>query len=197
MPDIKVKFVSPDNVRRPKRERLTPEQAGVQARLEHLYPVKALVEKLFGCAAFMRIKMGGSMSDWRGAGLKLLDAIDLSVKSTVEIADGDWFKEVAEAIAHGKEGVRDAETIDALQSRLVATLAQLVFIQLGNFPRHPLHKTTPLTAEWWTLKGYRTVQYVQSPHQKENQAQLNAKRAESARRAASDSARSEAKETGN
>ncbi len=68
------------------------------------------------------------MSDWRKAGLKLLDAIDLSVKSTIEIADTNWFKEVAEAIDHGRESLRNSEAIDALQSRLVATLAELVFI---------------------------------------------------------------------
>jgi hypothetical protein len=188
MPDIKLKFVSAGEVRKPKRKRLTPEQAGIQARLEHLYPVKALMEKLFGRAEFMKIKMGGSMSDWRNAGLKLLDAIDLSVKSTVKIVDEDWPKEVAETIERGRERARQADTIDALFSYLVAALAELVFIQLGNFPRHRLDKTTPLTAEWWTLAGYRTVQYVQSDYQKENQAQLNAKRAESARRTASDPA---------
>jgi hypothetical protein len=123
------------------------------------------------------------MSDWRKVGLKLLDAIDLSVKSTVEVADADWFKEIAETIERGKEQVRDAEPIDALLSSLVATLAELVFIQIGNFPRHALYETTPLTAEWWTLTGYRSVQYVQGDKQKENQAQLNAKRAKSARRA--------------
>ena len=184
MPDINIKFVSPGDVRKPKRKRLTPEQAGIRPRLEHLYPVKALMEKLFGRAAFMKIKMGGSMSDWRNAGLKLLDAIELSVKSTVTIADVDWFNEIGETIEHGKAGVRDAGTIDALLSYLVAALAELVFIQLGNFPRHRLHETTRLTPEWWTLTGYRNVQYVQSDQQKENQAQLNAKRAESARRAA-------------
>jgi hypothetical protein len=184
MPDITIKFVSPGEVRKPKRRRLTPDQAGIQPRLEHLYPVKALMEKLFGRAAFMKIKMGGSMSDWRNASLRLLDAIGLSVKSTVEVADADWFKEIAEAIEHGKAGVREAETIDALLSYLVAALAELLFIQLGNFPRHPLYETTPLTAEWWTLTGYRSVQYVQIDKQKKAQAQLNARRAENARRAA-------------
>jgi hypothetical protein len=35
----------------------------------------------------MKIKMGGSMRDWRNASIKLLDAIDSSVKYTVKIAD--------------------------------------------------------------------------------------------------------------
>lgn len=182
--DIKIRYVSPDDVGKAKRKRLTREQSGIQARLEHLYPVKALVERLFGNAAFMKIKMGGSMSNWRGMGIRILDAVALSVTSTVQIADEDWFKEVSHAIQHGKEGVRTAQTIDQLQSHLLATLAELVFIQLGNFPRHPLHKTTPLAAEWWTLDGFRTVQYVQSPLQKENQAALNARLAENASRAA-------------
>ena len=186
MPDIKINFVSPKNVRAPPRKRLTPEQAGIQARLEHLYPVKALMEKLFGRAAFMKIKMGGSMSDWRNASLKLLDAIDLSVKSTVEIADEDWFKEIAETIECGKERVRKADTMDDLLSYLVAALAELVFIQLGNFPFHRLSETTPFRAERWTLAGYRSVQYVQSAKQRDAQSQLNARRAANARRTAAD-----------
>lgn len=184
MPDIKINFVSPGDVRKPKRKRLTSEQAGIHPRLEHLYPVKALMENLFGRAEFMKIKMGGSMSDWRKAGLKLLDAIDLSVKSTVEIADADWFKEIAEAIEHGKALVRDAETIDALLSYLVAALTELVFIQLGNFPLRLIWETTPLKRERWTFTGFRSVQYVQNEKQKKAQAQLNARRAKNARRAA-------------
>jgi len=124
------------------------------------------------------------MSDWRSASLRLLNAIDLSIKSTVQIADADWFKEIAETIERGKQRVRDAETIDALLSYLVATLAELVFIQLGNFPLHRLYETTRLTPKWWTLTGFRNVQYVQSDKQKEAQARLNAKRAESAKRIA-------------
>jgi hypothetical protein len=183
-PNMKIEFISPDKVRKIKRKRLTPEQAGIQPRLEHLYAIKALIEKLFGPAEFLKIKMGGSMSDWRKAGMKLLDAIELAVKSTAEVADSDWFEEVATTTKNGKERVQKAETIDSLLSHLVAVLAELVFIQLGNFPLHrPLHKTTPLTRDWWTLTGYRSVQYVQSNRQKRAQADLNAKRAESAKRA--------------
>jgi hypothetical protein len=65
MPDIKINLVSPSEVCKIPRKRLTPEQAGFQAQLEHLYPVKALIERLFGRPAFMKIKMGGSMRDCR------------------------------------------------------------------------------------------------------------------------------------
>jgi hypothetical protein len=183
MPNIKIEYISPDKVRKIKRKRLTPEQAGIQPRLDHLYAVKALMEKLFGPAEFLKIKMGGSMSDWRKAGMKLLNAIELAVKSTVEVADADWFSDVLATIGRGKESVQKAETIDALLSPLLAVLAELVFIQLGNFPHHhPLHKTTPLTPKWWMLTGFRSVQYVQSDRHKRAQADLNAKRAESAKR---------------
>jgi hypothetical protein len=184
MPDIKITFVSPGEVRKKSRKRLTPPQAGIQARLEHLYPVKAIIEKLFGRAAFMKIKMGGSMRDWVNTSIKLLDAIDLSVKSTVRIADEDWFKEIADTISRSKDRIHKADTIDVLFSYLVQALTELVFIQLGNFPQHRLYETTPLKSEWWTFTGYRSVQYVQNEKQKAAQAQLNARRAENARRAA-------------
>jgi hypothetical protein len=180
---FKINFVSSDSIHRKPRRRLTPEQAGIHPRLEHLYPVKALIERLFGNTAFMKIKMGGSMSDWRHASIKLLDAIDLSVKSTVKIADEDWFKEIAETISHTKERIRKADTIDSLLSYLVQALAELVFIKLGNFPLHRLSETTPLIPEWWTLTGFRSVQYVQTKPQKEAQTYLNERRAESSKRA--------------
>jgi hypothetical protein len=63
MPEFKIKFVSSGEVHKKSRKRLTPLQAGIQAGLEHLYPVKALIEQLFGRAAFIKIKMGGSMRD--------------------------------------------------------------------------------------------------------------------------------------
>lgn len=183
MIEVRPVFISPDEVRKTKRKRLTPEQAGIQPRLEHLYAVKALIEHLFGRDEYLKIKMGGSMSDWRKASVKLLDAIELSVKSTVEVADADWFKEVTLEIGHGKDSVRKADSIDALLSSLVAALAKLVFIQLGNLPQHWQHKTTPLTPQWWTLTGFRSVQYVQNDKQKSAQARLNADRAENAQRA--------------
>jgi hypothetical protein len=177
MPGIKISFVSPGKARKKSRRRLTPPQAGIQAQLEHLYPIKALIEKLFGRAAFMKIKMGGSMRDWVNVSLKLLDAIDLSVKSTVSVADEDWYKEIADTVSRGKERIREADTMDTLLSYLVQALAELVFIQLGNFPLRQLYETTPLRPEWWTFTGFRSVQYVQSDKQKEAQAQLNARRA--------------------
>lgn len=189
MPDIKVNFVSPGEVRKKTRKRLTPEQAGIQARLEHLYPVKALIESLFGRPAFMKIKMGGSMSEWRKASIRLLDAVELSVKSTVKIADEDWFKEIAETIDRSKARIHDATVIDALLSYLVQALCQLVFIQLGNFPERRLAKTTPLTPKWWTLTGFRSVQYVQSDKQREAQARFNVRRAGSAKRIAAEDRR--------
>jgi hypothetical protein len=62
-PKLRIKFVSPDEVRKRPRKRLSPSEAGIQARLEHVYPIKALIEELFGRSAFMKIKMGGSMRD--------------------------------------------------------------------------------------------------------------------------------------
>jgi hypothetical protein len=184
MPNFKIEFVAPGGVRKKPGKRLTPREAGIRAQLEHLYPVKALIEKLFGKAAFMKIKMGGSMNDWRDAATKLLDAIGLSVKSTVKIADEDWFKEIAETVTRSKTRIREADTIDGLLSYLVQGLAELVFIQLGNFPMHRISQTTPLTPKWWTLTGYRSVQYVQTDKQKKAQACLNETRAANARRAA-------------
>jgi hypothetical protein len=184
--NIKVKFIAPTGARKNSRKRHTPNQAGIEPRLEHLYPFKALIEKLFGRAAFMKIKMGGSMRDWRDASNKLLEAINLSVKSTVKIVDEDWLREFDNTISHGRDLLRIANTIDDLLSSLVETLAEIVFIQLGNFPLHRTSYTTPLTPKLWTLTSFRTVQYVQTEDQKKAQRRLNEIRAESARLAAAE-----------
>jgi hypothetical protein len=185
LPKIRIKLVSPGDVRPPKRKRLTPEQAGIVPRIEHLYPFKAMIERLFGNPAFMKIKMGASMREWRNACLKLLDSIELSVKSTVEIADQDWFAEVYRIIKEGRERVRGCHRIDDLFANLSVILATLVFTQLGHFPMRRHSSTTiPLSADWWRLGGFRSVLYVQNDKQRDAQANLESRRAENVRRIA-------------
>jgi hypothetical protein len=60
-PELKIKFVFPGDMSPQKRKRLTPEQAGIIPRLEHLYAFKALIERLFGNPAFVKIGHGVEM----------------------------------------------------------------------------------------------------------------------------------------
>jgi hypothetical protein len=172
---IKIKYVTPSDTPK-RRRRLTPPEAGIQARIEHLYPLKSLFEQLLGRPAFMQIKMGGSMKNWRHVSCRLLDAVQMAVTSTVTVADDDWFRDVREEIARGKDAIRQIETVDNLVAYLASTVTRLVFIQLGNQPTRSISlKTVPLTPDWWTFRSRRSVQYVQDAKQREAQLAHNAR----------------------
>jgi hypothetical protein len=63
-----------------------------------------------------------------------------------------------------------------------------VFLQLGDIPLHSrAPDPVPLSKAWWTLTGFRTVQYVQNENQRAAFELLIANRAENAKRIAHDS----------
>jgi predicted secreted protein len=184
LPVIRVRrtFIEPGQKVKP-GPRPPPDAAGLRYDMSQFYGMKSVLEELFGHSVYMRLKETGTIQDWRRETRRLLDAIQLTSNSTVEITDQNWRDEMAEIIDHGKRNIAKAKHIDDLFCYLSAALTRIVFLQLGNIPLRPrTPDLVPLTKAWWTLTGFRSVQYTQTDRQRTNLETLLARRAESARR---------------
>jgi hypothetical protein len=122
--------------------------------------VRALTLGSQGCLSLRLRSAWGELPGW------LLRAIKVAIKSTVEIADDDWFADIDSILELGKKQIAESKTATELFAYLSATLARLVFLQIGFSPLGRQQKETiPLTKEWWTLTSVRTVQFVQNNKQ--------------------------------
>lgn len=135
--------------------------------LSHMYALKSAIEDLFGEAAWRDLKECTSLRTWRRYVLKVIDAIELSVKTNIQICDEDWMSQVSSNLEHGRDLARIAKDTDDLVAAFTATLLEQVFLQLGHAPCRKTSRTVTLKAENWRLDGFRTVQIVQTPSQRE------------------------------
>ena len=135
--------------------------------LSHMYALKSAVEDLLGRRAWLELKEATSLGTWRKYVYRLFDAIELSVATTIVIRDDDWAREVHENIEHGRELAKIAKDTDDLVSALSATLLRQVFLQLGTCPSRKTAEAVPLKADRWDLSGFRSVQIIQTPKQRE------------------------------
>jgi hypothetical protein len=190
-PVIKVRFIKPgDKVEPPKRS--SPNEAGLRHNTSELSSIKHLLEEIFGQPTWYKLKETGSIRTWKTETARLLRAIDLSIKSTVEISDDQWRRDMAELIADGIKRIDRAKYIDELLSDLAATLTRIVFLQIGLIPSHyGASATLPLVARNWTLKGHRSVQYVQNDAQRAAVKAEQERLAENKRRVAEQDASTE------
>lgn len=136
--------------------------------MSEMYALKSSIEDLLGNSAWLELKETTSTTSWRRYVLKLLDAIELSVETTVLIKDEEWIQEVRSNLNHGRELNRIAKSPEDAIAALSATLLRQVFLQLGLLPNRKTAASVPLKPQNWDLSGFRSVQYVQSPKQKED-----------------------------
>jgi hypothetical protein len=124
------------------------------------------MEELFGRNSWNKLKENAELKDWKVESKRLLRAIATASHATVMIADPGWKQDLDLVLSHGQKTIASADTATTLFACLAATLARTVFHQLGHMPnrRGALH-AVPLTPRNWTLTGFRSVQYVQSPDQ--------------------------------
>ena len=139
----------------------------MQHDMSHMYALKSAIDDLLGHRAWLELKETTLLKTWRRYVLKIFDAIELSVKSTIQIRDEEWFEEVQSNLEHGRELARISESTDDLIAALSAALLRQVFLQLGAAPSRKTAKSVPLKAEHWRFDGFRSVQIVQSLQQKE------------------------------
>jgi hypothetical protein len=181
---FKIKFIKPGDKVEPQPRR-TPNEAGLRHDTSELSSMKFLLKKPFGRPAWYKLKETGDLRTWKTETARLLRAIELSIKSTVEIADDQWRQDIAGLVAEGIERVEQAKYIDQLLSDLAAILTRIVFLQIGRIPYHyAASQTVPLVARNWTLKGHRSVQYVQNDAQRAALKAEQDRLAENRRRAA-------------
>lgn len=136
--------------------------------MSHMYALKSAVEDLLGNQAWLDLKETTSTATWRRYVLKLLDAIELSIETTVLVKDENWMQEVRSNLNHGRELARIAQSPEDAIAALSGTLLRQVFLQLGTAPNRQTVKAVPLKASHWDFSGFRSVQYVQTPQQKED-----------------------------
>ena len=146
--------------------------AKIRYDMSQYYPLKAVLEQILGKATYRRLKETGDLKDWRGETARLLEAIQLSVTDTVQVADHEWYREMGETIEHGRKLLASSKSIDELLANLAATLTRLVFLQLGLVPLSRQQDRAVLRKGNWRLDGLRSVQFVQTEQQKQNLAKF-------------------------
>jgi hypothetical protein len=131
--------------------------------------LKSAIEDLFGEDAWYALKESPHLPTWRKYASKTLQAIEFSIKDTVEIYDDDWMREVETSISRGLEGIKAQKSIDEVVAVLAATLVRISFLQIGLAPmRRGTSRAYPLKKGKWNLSAYRQVVYLQTRTQKEN-----------------------------
>jgi hypothetical protein len=98
---MKVKFVGPND--KVKKRKPTFEEIGLKHQMSQFYSLKSTMEALFGHPMYMELKETTDLAIWRKAMKKLLDAVEISIKHSVKIADPDWHKAVESVLNHGRE----------------------------------------------------------------------------------------------
>ena len=172
---LKVTFVESGQITKSKRS--SSRETGIRYDMSQFYSMKDVMEQLFGKRVYLRLKETANLKDWKDSTIKLLNAIQLASESSIAVADNDWRKEITDAVKLGVKLISSADHVSDLFSSLAATLTRIAFVQIGCMPNHrSQQKTVPLTKEWWTLRRFRSVQYVQSEAQKAALLQVQEKR---------------------
>jgi hypothetical protein len=139
----------------------------LEPRLECLSPLKHSLEGILGRQAWSDLKMCTSIPVWRRYLLRAIAALRVSIKATIEIHDMSWIEEVNEVLDHGTTLIKLAKDPETLLSAFSATLLELSLLQIGQLPNRALATDVTLNPKYWTLRRYRSVQYVQSAGQAE------------------------------
>ena len=129
--------------------------------------MKAVLEEILGRRTYSKLKENGSLKDWKYEIARLIDSIELSIKSTIRVADSDWYNDIDMLLQHGRESIKSSQTISDLFASLASTLTRLCFLQIGFVPRRMDIDRIPQSSRYWTLDIHRSVQYVQTQGQKE------------------------------
>jgi len=136
--------------------------------LSQFYPMKAVMEQLFGRESFARLKEGATLAEWKSESRRLLKAAQVAVRINVPVADAEWHSEVRSILDLGRGHVASATTAGELFCALAATFARMSFLQLGALPGRSSVASVSLAERNWRLDAYRSVQYVQTDKQRQS-----------------------------
>ena len=147
--------------------------------IERYYRLKAIFERIWGKGTYLELKHCSDLKVWKRYCERTLRATELAASDTVLIVDEDWQNELSEIIEHGIDGVTSASGFDELFQYFAATYAEVSFHQFGFMPSVDLAARSQLRRGNWRLDAFRSVQYIQTPEQKESQARRKKKREKS------------------
>jgi hypothetical protein len=132
--------------------------------------LKSVMENIFGADAWYALKESNHVPTWRKYAAKILNAIEFSIKDTVEIYDEEWLNQIQHEIQRGLEAMKHSEAIDEIIAVLAGVLINVSFLQIGFMPKRSGTQTKfSLRKGNWKFNAYRSVIYLQSKEQKENQ----------------------------
>src|SRR5260370_28767068 len=129
---MKIKLIGPND--KVKKRKPTFEEIGLKHQMSQFYSLKSTMEALFGHPMYMELKETTDLAVWRKAMKKLLDAVEISIKHSVKVADPDWHNAVESVLNQGRERVKGAQTAADLFAGLTSTLTEIVFTQIGFMP---------------------------------------------------------------
>jgi hypothetical protein len=144
--------------------------------MSQYYPMKAVLEQLFGRRCYMKLKETADLKEWKVECKRLLRAVEVSIEATVEIADTEWRSEIAGVLELGRRHLASARSITSMFAHLSATLTRIVFLQIGQLPSRGNVEAIPVVAKNWCLNAHRSVQYIQTVEQSAAVARLSARR---------------------
>ncbi len=132
--------------------------------------LKHTIEDIFGVEAWYELKESGHLPTWKLYATRILKALKLSITDSVEIYDQQWMLDVTNCISTGEKNIKTEDSVDNVIASLSATLINLSFLQIGLKPsRGSSRGKYPLRKGQWRLDRYRSVVYLQTLKQRENQ----------------------------
>jgi len=130
------------------------------------YALKHLFESLFGGNAWLEIKHSTDLRQWKKYSVRVISALEVAAKATVQVADEEWFGQFDSTIEHGKRRINSSKDFEQLFASLAASLGEMSFLQLGMMPMRSTQKNITVRHQSnWKLDRYRSVQYVQNAEQ--------------------------------
>ena len=133
-PPIPVRFIQSTKGSGGRKRQVSAKESGLRHDMSQFYSMKEVLERLFGHRLYAQLKETADFRGWQEALTRLLNAIELSIKSTVQIADDDWRGQIKETLEHGRKRLEVVQSMDELFSSASATLTEVVFLQIGMMP---------------------------------------------------------------
>jgi hypothetical protein len=136
------------------------------------------MEDLFGRDAWYALKESNHLGTWRKYGQKALRAVERSIFDTVEIYDDQWLADISKRLSRGMEQVKQADAIDEVVGVLAGTMLEVSFLQVGHMPRlKGRDGSRALRKGKWKMNAFRSVVYLQTQEQRDNQFRAAQRRA--------------------
>ncbi len=127
-----------------------------------------LVENLFGTKDYKRIKSHNDKTSAKRYYLKIIKSVKFAIEETVTLTDNAHKEELTRTIQDFISSIKEANSLDELDQRMIALQSELIFLLIGFFPRRLGSEKIINKRSLWKLDLYRQIQYTQTTDQKKN-----------------------------